>query len=93
MNRVNELENQVRLVLNENLELKWALTPLYSLAQTTDSEVKIHNSKLEERVKHLVISVSLPLDFRLNAHLEAMNSNNIKIGNKLENMESEMGNS
>lgn len=92
MNRVNELENQVRLVLNENLELKWALTPFYSLAQTTDSEVKIHNSKLEERVKHL-ISVSLPLDFRLNAHLEAMNSNNIKIGKKLENMESEMGNS
>lgn len=53
MNHVKDLENQIRLVRNENLELKRDMTQLFSLAQATHMEVMHHNNKMAERVSNL----------------------------------------
>lgn len=53
LDRLQEMEMQVRLVRSENVEFKRVLSHLYTLALATHFEVKAQNSYVAEKIEHL----------------------------------------
>lgn len=80
---VVDLEHQVMLAHNENMDIKRAITRLYTLGEATHTEVKTHNKNLEDRVNAL--TAAMPLNPLMKPLLEAPSNSTGNLGKKMEN--------
>lgn len=79
------------LACNENMDIKRALTRLYTLAEATHTEVKTHNKNLEDRVNAL--TAAMPPNPLMKPLLEAPSNSTGNLGKKMDNFGSTLANS